>query len=242
MSNQSLSTIISSFLCSGTFLFVIGGIVFAIVFSTVISPKIKKGVVKVKGNIGEEKVAWILKGLNPNDFIVLNDVMLQRNVVKENELRTTQIDHIVVSVYGIFVIETKNYSGKIYGHEKSEKWQQYLGNQKYYFMNPLRQNYAHTKALSELLYNKAPEIGIVGAGFNIYPIIAFTGSAELKITVTGADVVYYQYVPNVIQKYSQYPVLTREQMTAIANCIVYHNVNSEEKKKEHIQNIQNSRY
>ena len=242
MTNSSdLSVIFYTFFCSGAFLLMAGGFAFAIVYALVIAPKLKQTGKRLKGDIGESRVAWVLKDLDPEKYIVLNDILFQRNAVRENELATTQIDHVVVSVYGIFVIETKNYSGKIYGNENSPKWQQYVGKQKYYFMNPLRQNYAHTKVLSELLYSQASTIGIVGADFNIYPIVAFTGSAELKITANGADVVYYQYVPNVIQKYSQYPVLTRQQVESIARCIVHHNVNSEEKKREHIENIYNTR-
>lgn len=39
----------------------------------------------------------------------------------------TQVDHVVVSPYGIFVIETKNYTGWIYGSEHQAKWTQTFG-------------------------------------------------------------------------------------------------------------------
>jgi hypothetical protein len=64
---------------------------------------------------------------------------------------TTQIDHIIVSVYGIFVVETKNMNGWIYGSEKDSKWTQVFFNKKYSFQNPLRQNYKHIKTISEIL-------------------------------------------------------------------------------------------
>ena len=41
---------------------------------------------------------------------------------------STQIDHIIVSVHGIFVIETKNYKGWIYGNEKQRQWTQVFAN------------------------------------------------------------------------------------------------------------------
>lgn len=64
---------------------------------------------------------------------------------------TTQIDHLVVSPFGLFVIETKNIDGWIFGSEKDSQWTQNLYGKKYRFQNPLRQNYRHTKCLAEYL-------------------------------------------------------------------------------------------
>lgn len=65
---------------------------------------------------------------------------------------STQIDHVIVSIYGIFVIETKNYKGWIYGKENQRQWTQAFPNgSKYKFQNPLRQNYLHIKTLADLL-------------------------------------------------------------------------------------------
>lgn len=52
--------------------------------------------------------------------------------------------------YGIFVIETKNYKGWIYGSERDRQWTQVIYKRKERFQNPLRQNCRHTKVLSEL--------------------------------------------------------------------------------------------
>lgn len=65
---------------------------------------------------------------------------------------TTQIDHVIASRHGIFVIEAKNMKGWIFGSEKDAQWTQSLpGGRKFRFQNPLRQNYRHTKVLSEFL-------------------------------------------------------------------------------------------
>lgn len=64
---------------------------------------------------------------------------------------TTQIDHVIVSHYGIFVIEAKNMNGWIFGDEKSAQWTQSFSGGKFKFQNPLRQNYRHTKCLSDFL-------------------------------------------------------------------------------------------
>lgn len=71
------------------------------------------------GKMGERRVARKLNWLS-NEYITLNDVLLP------TRYGTTQIDHIVVSPYAIFVIETKNYKGWIFGHQDSEEWKQSL--------------------------------------------------------------------------------------------------------------------
>lgn len=85
---------------------------------------------------------------------------------------STQIDHIIVSVHGIFVIETKNYKGWIYGNEKQRQWTQVFANgRKYKFQNPLRQNYLHIKSLADLLDLEMSYF---------HSMIAFIGECELK--------------------------------------------------------------
>ena len=71
------------------------------------------------GKRGERRVARKLDWLS-KEYITLNDLLLP------TRYGTTQIDHVVVSPYGIFVIETKNYKGWIFGHENSEEWKQSL--------------------------------------------------------------------------------------------------------------------
>ena len=73
------------------------------------------------------------------------------NVTIETSNGTTQIDHVIVSKFGIFVIETKNIKGWIFGGEKQTSWTQSLYGKKYKFQNPLLQNYRHTKALADFL-------------------------------------------------------------------------------------------
>lgn len=62
-----------------------------------------------KGKVGEMRVASILKKFPVNRYKIINNLLLTSNGY------STQIDHIVISIYGIFVIETKFYQGWIYG-------------------------------------------------------------------------------------------------------------------------------
>lgn len=100
---------------------------------------------------------------------------------------TTQIDHLYVSRYGIFVVETKNYAGWIYGDAEQKQWTQVLYQQKYRFYNPLKQNETHIKALAYLL--KLPVE-------TFHSIVVFVGEAELKTALPdnvlqGADISGY---------------------------------------------------
>lgn len=100
---------------------------------------------QIKGYFGEVLVNRILKNsLDQTVYYLLANIMLP------TPTGTTQIDHIVVSRYGIFVIETKNYAGWIFGSEEEAQWTQVIYRSKHKFQNPLRQNYKHTKTISEL--------------------------------------------------------------------------------------------
>lgn len=100
---------------------------------------------KIKGAIGEHMLDMTLKSkLDPSIYRVLQNLTLPTHD------GTTQIDHVVVSRYGIFVIETKTYDGWIFGGERDAQWTQMIYKRKYRFQNPLRQNYKHTKTLSDL--------------------------------------------------------------------------------------------
>ena len=99
----------------------------------------------LKGVIGEKTVASVLILLNKSKYKVLNNVVLSING------RTSQIDHIVISDFAIFVIETKNYKGWILGGENSEYWTQVLFKRKEKFYNPISQKYSNILALKTCL-------------------------------------------------------------------------------------------
>lgn len=103
--------------------------------------------------------------LDPKIYFPLNNITLQtRN-------GTTQIDHVIVSKYGIFVIESKNMNGWIFGDANSPQWTQSLFGKKYRFQNPLYQNYRHIKALQEFL-------GVEES--KLISLVMFWGECEFK--------------------------------------------------------------
>ena len=99
-----------------------------------------------RGWVGEHAVSALLTAsLNKEIYTSIHGVIVP------TADGTAQIDHIVVSRFGIFVVETKNIRGWIFGREKDPQWTQVLFGEKRRFQNPLRQNYGHTRALGELL-------------------------------------------------------------------------------------------
>lgn len=119
-----------------------------------------------KGWLGEIVVRLACRFLDRKIYHVAHNVTLPLP-----ERGTTQIDHLIISRFGIFVVETKNFRGAIYGSEHDRTWTQVIGGRKIVFSNPLRQNYGHARAVAELL-------GIpYGA---VQPIVMFIGSARIK--------------------------------------------------------------
>jgi hypothetical protein len=84
---------------------------------------------------------------------------------------TTQIDHVVISRFGVFVIETKNMKGWIFGSADQATWTQVVFRRKSKFQNPIRQNYKHLKAVQEFLHLKA---------HTLHGVVAFVGSGIPK--------------------------------------------------------------
>ena len=91
----------------------------------------------------------------------------------DEQNQTTQIDHILLSPYGIFVVETKNYKGWIFGSERQKTWTQKIYKKSYKFQNPLHQNYKHQKVLENILAD------IVDPAL-IHSVVVFMPDCEFK--------------------------------------------------------------
>lgn len=189
------------------------------VFTLTIILKLKMP--SIKGYAGESKVSSILHRLPSDKYIVMNDVMLNTSY------GTSQIDYVVFSVYGIFVIETKNYSGWIYGGDNSENWTKNVYGNKYPFRNPLKQNYAHIKALQEVL-------GIDNQKAFI-SIIAFSNAAELKFQ-SSQNVINFRQLKNCIQNYTT-EILTFGECNTFSLKLYGTTDYTKEQKKTHVQDI-----
>ena len=144
-----------------TFLLIVIILIISIVTSVLNSPQFK-------GRQGEKIVnKKLLSQLDSLNYSLLTDVMLENG----SDIGTTQIDHIIVSQYGVFVIETKNMKGWIFGSENQKFWTQNIYKQKHTFQNPLHQNHKHTKTLEKLL-------GIDGS--KMFSVVVFVGDSTFK--------------------------------------------------------------
>ena len=138
---------------------------------------------RFKGWLGERLVRrWLAQGLDPQHYHALHDLTLRLP-----DGSTTQIDHVVVSVHGVFVLETKHLQGWIFGAERQKDWTQTFYRHRVRFKNPLRQNWRHLKALETLL-----DVPLA----HLHSVVVLTGTAQFKTAmpaqvVQGAAVVPY---------------------------------------------------
>ena len=173
---------------------------------------------KIIGWFGELWTKQALNKLPKDKYIIINDVFISVNGT------THQIDHVVVSPYGIFSIETKQYNGFFAGDKYDKNWVRHVGKKKYYYTNPIRQNYGHVKSLSELLNIDESKI---------YNIVCIPSRARLKIKHDG------ELVNNVtiVEKILSYQQVVINNVDEIVNIINSSNITDKSIKKEHIKNI-----
>lgn len=176
---------------------------------------------RAKGYIGEKSVASCLARLNKSRYMVINNLMLQ---VGE---KTSQIDHVIISDYGIFVIETKNYKGLIKGSEFDDYWKQILYKRTEKFYNPIKQNYGHIKAIKDVLCNYSE--------VNYFSVIVFTTDAELRVK-TKTDVIYINKLIKTIKQYRE-ETISDSFKERIYDRLISLNVNNGRNRKAHIKEI-----
>ena len=178
---------------------------------------------KWRGLMGEFWVKKELKKLPKDKYRVLNDIMINSNGM------THQIDHLIISEFGIFVIEMKNFYGYIWGNAYTEQWIQQLGKNgkyKYHFKNPIHQNYGHVKALEELLNldNKY-----------FIPIVCFSNQVRLSKDIKD-DVVQLDYLVSAIKIYKD-SIIEKQSLDNIYNKILEFNITDKSERKKHVKNI-----
>ena len=177
----------------------------------------------VKGAFGEWFVSLVLKsGLPKQEYIILNDVYLPLP-----NGTTTQIDHIVVSRYGIFVVETKNYAGWIFADAASKVWTQTIYRKKSTFQNPIRQNYRHICAVAD-------NLGIDKS--YVKGVVAFVGGCTFK-TEKPEGVVLAANVAKYIRS-ETVQIIKDSQVPEVAEAIVeWQATLSRQKVSAHVNNL-----
>ncbi len=180
---------------------------------------------RYKGVVGELIINIsnkLIKLTNRNKYITIEDVFIP------SSYGTTQIDHIIISEYGMFVIETKNISGWIFGSPDKKLWTQKLNkNCAYKFYNPLWQNYKHTKALADL------------TGVNhdlIKSVVVFVGKTKFKTSMPDNVLKLDQYISYIINQ--QITVFTKEEKKRIHQIILDNKLdNNWETARQHVKHL-----
>lgn len=191
---------------------------------------------KFKGKAGEKHVHNILAQL-PKEYTVLDDVVLQTSS------GTTQIDHVVISKYGVFAIETKNYRGEIYGDDDRQEWTQIITTDvrymkkwyktytyvtKNHFYNPVKQSLSHARALNRVL-KEWPTLKVV-------PIVVFTGSAIIDDVSSMYHVIYDSQLLATIQSYN-IPCIADVELGNVVSLLSQKNIREQVDERTHVSNV-----
>lgn len=177
-----------------------------------------------KGMFGEAIVsffAWMR--LDKNRYHRINNVTLPA------ENGTTQVDHIIVSIYGVFVVETKNMKGWIFGSREQKTWTQKIYRHTNTFQNPLHQNYKHVKTLQSILGFKDEQM---------HSVVVFIGDSTFKTDMPENVIYGLGYIRHIKSKTQK--VISEAKVMEIKNQI--ENIRLEksfETSRAHIANVEN---
>lgn len=179
---------------------------------------------KIQGNRAEKGVADILYSLGC-DYHIFNNVMLKTGK------GTTQIDHVVISKYGIFVIETKSHKGTIFGDCNSRMWTQVLftksGQKNYPFYSPYLQNYGHLRNLYKLF--NLSYMYFLG-------IICFTSDSVDLSRVQCQNAIKVESLRFIITSHTQV-LLTDIQVSELCSILKTGNIQSKYYDKKHVSYV-----
>lgn len=175
-----------------------------------------------KGELGEANINFLaLRSLDPSIYHLIADVTLP------TPNGTTQIDHIIVSRYGVFVVETKTYAGWIFGNERDPQWTQRIFRRRVRFQNPLWQNYKHTRTLSELT-------GIPHEYFK--SVVVFAGNSTFKTRMPPNVVCFSEFIRH-LQSFRT-PIIADHQVAEVVAAIREWAASvSDARKQAHVQNL-----
>lgn len=147
------------------------------------------------------------------------------NVTLPTPRGTMQIDHIFVSQFGIFIVETNNMKGRIFGDENRAQWIQKISKKPFKFRNPLRQNYKHVKALEAAL-NVPPGI--------IHSVVVFANESTFKSPMP-ANITQGRGYITYIKSFNE-PVLNESQVQCVVSKIQTGRL--EPTRETHCQHVQ----
>lgn len=173
-----------------------------------------------QGGNGERYIAKLLQEL-PEGYLCLHDLLYK------HEGYTVQIDHIIISEYGVIVIETKNFRGMIYGSGENKRWTQVNISNKRRFYSPTIQNNRHRIVVSKI--GKLPLAKVI-------PLTVFVGKCELHLkdvshVVQSNDLL--PYINSITEK-----ILSQSDVERIFKRLESKNITSESARRHHVAYVQ----
>ncbi|MDD4494733.1 MAG: nuclease-related domain-containing protein [Eubacteriales bacterium] len=185
-----------------------------------------------RGNYGEFLTFEMLQKV-PGDKKILTNIYIPKS-----NGNTTELDLVMINAKGIFVFESKNYSGWIFGNEKSRMWTQTLqrgGKNK--FFNPVWQNKGHITAMINLLGDAYSE--------KIYSYIVFSERCTLKevsVFSRNVHVIKREQLLHEIQN-NHWPMMLKENdIDLIYQTLKSHTLVEKSVKDKHKENVAKLKY
>lgn len=157
--------------------------------------------------------------------------------------RTTEIDVMMIHTSGIYVFESKNYSGWIFGSQDRERWVQcikpdeYARVKKYYFLNPLIQNHIHVKYLKAILPLELQQ--------NIYPIVVFGNQCKLRNVQVDQNiqpVVIRKDIKYLLNEQIAFKTISENTVQNVYNLLYGYTQVDEQVKIKHIEDIEKIKF
>lgn len=173
---------------------------------------------KSRGDKGEALVIEELNKIKENHFL-LNDITF---INKKSEM-SHQIDHILIHPHGVFVIETKNYFGKIIAETNESYWIKEVNGEQIKISNPLKQNKSHAITIYKALKGEYDVISIVVFVKNNAPYLGDENVINLS------DLLLF------IESYPYKKKISKGKMEKIAKSL--DRKSSDISKEEHVENI-----
>ena len=201
-----------------------------------VTNKTFKEVFRNKGSFGEFLTYYELMSYEENG----NKFLFNLYIPLKNE-NTTEIDLIMITKKGLLVFESKNYSGWIFGSDKSKYWMQTLPSRKgkcykTQFYSPILQNKGHINNLRRILQSYIP----------CFSIIVFSDRCTFKKipeSTNETKVIHRNNISNVVRTIcnTNKDVINEEKIEVIYNKLYGYTQVSDDVKREHIYNIRNNR-
>ncbi|MBO6280287.1 MAG: NERD domain-containing protein [Bacilli bacterium] len=171
-----------------------------------------------RGKKGESKVKDLLKKIKEYHR-VMNDITF----VNERSEMTHQIDHILIHPHGVFVIETKNYYGKIDNNTHDSFWLKEVNGKVERISNPLKQNKSHVTMVNRALEKK----------YDVIPVVVFVKNNAPYIG--DENVINFKDLILFINTYPYKKIIEKNEIDEIYKALK--NASSKISKAEHLENI-----